>query len=139
MHSDDHLVGSDGEVRRGRNKSGGGGSRVFQRSEAAEAERIADANDAARAEARAEARRVRADRTAAEKAAEKAEKGDFVAVGGASGSRSSDAAPGSARSGRGDGPPPRTGARSAQSSGGSSNKDRWLGGSAAPIKSRSGR
>ena len=139
VHSDDHLVGSDGEVRRGRNKSGGGGSRVFQRSEAAEAERIADANDAARAEARAEARRVRADRTAAEKAAEKAEKADFVAVGGASGSRSSDATPGSARSGRGDGPPPRTGARSARSSGGSSNKDRWLGGSAAPVKSRSGR
>ena len=144
VHSDDHLVGSDGEVRRGRNKSGGGGSRVFQRSEAAEAERIADANDAARAEARAEARRVRADRAAAEKAAEtaaeKAEKADFVGVGGPSRSRSSDdAAPGSARSGRGDGPPPRTGARSARSSGGSFNKDRWLGGSAAPVKSRSGR
>ena len=117
---------------------------MFQRSEAAEAERIADANDAARAEARAEARRVRADRAAAEKAAEtaaeKAEKADFVGVGGPSRSRSSDdAAPGSARSGRGDGPPPRTGARSARSSGGSFNKDRWLGGSAAPVKSRSGR
>jgi hypothetical protein len=147
VHSDDHLVGSDGEVRRGRRshsssgdkKKSGGGSRVFQRSEAAaEADRIADANDVAGAEARAEARRVRADRAAAEKT-EKAEKADFVAVGVPSRSRSNDAAPGSARSGRGDGPPPRTGARSARSSGGSSNKDRWLGGSAAPVKSRSGR
>ena len=48
VHSDDHLVGSDGEVRRGRNKSGGGGSRVFQRSEAAEADRSPAASDAAR-------------------------------------------------------------------------------------------
>ena len=134
VHSDDHLVGSDGEVRRGRNKSGGGGSRVFQRSEAAEADRIADANDAARR--RRARRRARRGRAAAEKAAEKAEKGISSPSGGV-GVEIERRGAGSARSGRGDGPAEDR-ARSARSSGGSS-ANRWLGGSAAPIKSRSGR